>query len=84
MVGVSADTMGQDDDATLSAFREQTGVTFPIGYDRSNSYGQFRNAVATISPYPVDVVIAPDGTIAYISGDYRPDEITAVLDALLP
>ncbi len=36
-----------------------------------------------ISPFPLDVIIGPDGRIAYIAREYEPDEIRTVLDSLV-
>ena len=43
-------------------------------YDRN-----FRGA----NPFPIDIIVDRDGTIAYIAREYDPDAMTAVIDRLL-
>lgn len=62
---------------------QQTGVTFPVGRDPLGSYQRFR-PTAAISPFPVDVIVRGDGTIAYLKGEYDAAAMRAVLDSLLP
>ena len=82
MVGIDPD-MG-DTASIMSQFIAQTGVTFPMGWDFTGTYMQFRNAGGTsISPYPLDVVIDTDGTVAYINREYGAAEMQAVIEGLL-
>lgn len=66
----------------VQAFVDDRGLTFPIGWDQTGSYAQLRDGAAGISPFPVDVIIRPDGTIAYLSREWDLDAMRAVLDAL--
>lgn len=76
---------GGDDAKLIQEFAAQTGVTFPLGIDVDSSHQLFRQGQGSaISPFPLDVVIGPDGRIAYLSREYDPDGLRAVLDALLP
>jgi hypothetical protein len=84
VIAVNADTMGQDDTATVQAFVDQTQITFPAGIELSSSYAQLRSGVSSISPYPLDVIVDQNGNIAYLAGDYDPDAMRAVIDMLLP
>ena len=74
---------GGDDLRAIERFAGQTGVTFPIGADATGTYARFRPG-ASISPFPVDVIVGPDGTIAYLAGEYEPAAMRAVLESLLP
>jgi peroxiredoxin len=60
-------------------------VTFPIGWDTESSYAAFPGnpAQESISPFPLDVVIDRDGTIAYINREYDADGLRAVVEQLL-
>lgn len=57
-------------------------MTFPVGRDTLGSYRRFQ-PTAAISPFPVDVIVRADGTIAYLKGEYDPAAMRAVLDSLL-
>lgn len=76
--------MGGDTPEILEAFREQTGVTFPIGWDPDLSYATFRPAGGdSISPFPLDVIIDRDGVIRYVNREYEASAMTAVIESLL-
>ena len=66
----------------IERFAEQTGVTFPVGADAAGSYARFRPG-ESISPFPVDVIVRGDGTIAYLAGEYEPAAMRAVVETLL-
>ena len=72
---------GGDDLRAIERFAAQTGVTFPVGADAARTYARFRPG-ASISPFPVDVIIRPDGRIAYLAGEYEPGAMRAVLESL--
>jgi peroxiredoxin len=84
VVGVNPDPKlnGGETPATLEMFAKQTKVTFPMGLDASESYRAFEYGEA-ISPFPLDVIVAPDGTIAYAKREYDAGEMTAVIEKLL-
>ncbi len=68
----------------MRTFQEQTGATFPIGWAIDNSYSTFRRGSgASISPFPLDVIIDQDGRIAYLSAEYEPALMQAVVESLL-
>jgi peroxiredoxin len=73
-----------DGEFIMSQFKEQTGITFPLGWTTDNSYGSFRSGGgSSISPFPLDVVIGRDGTIRYISREYEPDQMIAIIEQAL-
>lgn len=74
---------GADQPEALARFATQTGVTFPLGYDLAHTYKQLMPEDG-ISPFPLDVVIAPDGTLAYVSREFDAAELRAVIERLLP
>ncbi len=83
VLAVNADTMGNDNVATVQQFVDQTQITFPAGLELSSSYSPLRAAVESISPYPLDVVIDQNGDIAYLSGEYDPNALTAIVNTLI-
>jgi hypothetical protein len=82
VIGIDPGGLTGDDTVLIQQFIDQTGVTFPIGIDVENSYDLVRVGDG-ISPYPLDVIIAPDGTIAYVAREYDVDAMRATIDALL-
>ena len=75
---------GGDTADIMEQFREQTGATFPIGWDTSSSYSRFAAAGGgAISPFPLDVVIDSAGTVRYVSREYEPTEMRAIIELLL-
>ncbi len=73
--------MGGDDAAIVQGFIDQTGVTFPLGWDSTNSYFDYPQD-DSISPFPLDVLVDRDGTIAYFSRTYDGEELRGVVEAL--
>lgn len=78
--------IGSDDPFdSLSNFQEQMSIDFPILYDENaevhNQYAQQLEYSNT--KYPQEWVIGVDGTVVYISSDFDPATLTAVLDAEL-
>ena len=74
--------MGGESPAMVELFARQTGVTFPVGFDKGVSYKSFATGDA-ISPFPLDVVIDRSGRIAYASREYDPDALAEVIGKLL-
>ena len=73
--------MGGDTTAIVQGFIDQTGVTFPVGWDASGSYFDFPTDGA-ISPFPLDVVVDRQGLIAYVSREYDAEELLQVVAQL--
>lgn len=72
-----------DSEDTLQQFVEQTGVTFPVGWDVEESYAAFKAAEDGISPYPLDVVVDRAGKITYLSREYDSGALQAAVEAAL-
>ena len=60
---------GRESAATINAFVEQTGVTFPI-LRGDQTYFEYDVPDGTISPFPLDVIIDRDGTIRYLRHEF--------------
>jgi len=63
-------------------FIEQTGVTFPVGWDDNGSYRRFRPP-SGISPFPLDVVIDREGRIVYLSGEFDSEAMQRAVEQVL-
>lgn len=74
--------MGGESPATMRMFREQTGATFPFGFDDGSSYMELRSPQA-ISPFPLDVIIDRDGRIVYSSQRHDIEAMVETLENLL-
>jgi hypothetical protein len=72
-----------DDIAGVQRFTEHLGVTFPVGLEESGSYRRFAENFAGANPFPVDVIVDRDGTIAYIAREYDPAAMEDVITRLL-
>ena len=66
----------------MRMFREQTRVSFPLGFDTDVSYKSFRVGKA-ISPFPLDVIIDRQGRVVYVSRRYDLAAMEAKLAELL-
>jgi hypothetical protein len=83
VIGVATGGLYGEDDATqLTRFVEQTMVTFPVGWDETQSHLRYPRSDA-ISPFPLDVVVDRDGNIAYLSREFDPAAMRAVVERLL-
>lgn len=76
---------GGDTDEILREFVDQTGVTFRIVRDTDNGYALFRRALSepTVSPFPLDVVIDPEGRLVSARGEYDPEALDRDIQPLL-
>ncbi len=72
---------GGDTQQILTKFKAQSGITFPIGWDAAGSY--FSLSQSGLSPFPQDIIVAPDGTLAYLSAEFDPGTLVAIVEALL-
>lgn len=55
----------------------------PAFIDAGPTYEALTGAYAGLAPYPVDLIVDEYGTIVYVSREYDPDTMFAVLDGLL-
>ncbi len=83
MIGVSTGGLsGGDTPEIVQAFVEQTGATFPVGWDTLGTYRAFRTG-SGISPFPLDVIIDQQGRVAYVAREFDAAAMTAVVERLL-
>lgn len=73
---------GNESVATLNAFVEQTGVTFPI-LRGDRSYFEYGNQDGAISPFPLDVIVDREGRIRYLRHEFDGDAMVAEIERLL-
>ena len=78
-----------------TGFRELLAMDLPgvdancwqIPEDSTTLYEYFNQRIALSgvdSPFPFQVIIGPDGTLAYASRLHQPDVVMSVLGSLLP
>ena len=72
-----------DDIAGVQRFADKLGVTFPAGLENTGNYRRFAENFCGSNPFPIDVIVDRDGTIAYVAREYDPDAMDAVIERLL-
>ena len=72
-----------DDIAGVQRFTDKLGVTFPAGLETTGSYLRFAENFRGANPFPIDVILDRDGTIAYVAREYDPAAMEAVIERLL-
>ncbi|MEM6295661.1 MAG: hypothetical protein AAGA54_30590 [Myxococcota bacterium] len=77
-----AGLFGNEGPDTVGAFAEQTGVTFPLLLG-DTTRGSLAFSEASISPYPLDVILDRDGTIRYLRREFDVQAMQATLEQLL-
>ncbi len=83
VLGVSgAGLFGNESAQTVAAFKEQTGVTFPLLLG-DDTYDDYANPDGSISPYPVDVVLDRTGVIRYLRHEFDGAAMDAVIRQIL-
>lgn len=75
--------MGGEPPGAVAMFKKQTGVSFPLGYDKAASYKHFMKRGTAISPFPLDVIIDQKGKIAYVSPRYDHKAMVRVVQSLV-
>ncbi|MGH1340905.1 MAG: hypothetical protein ACRBN8_05105 [Nannocystales bacterium] len=83
MLGLSGPGLfGNESASTLAGFVGQTGVSFPILRD-DTTYFDYADPDNAISPFPLDVIVDRDGTIAYLRREFDADAMVMTIDRLL-
>jgi hypothetical protein len=68
----------------VERFVSQAGITFPVAIPAEGlDEGLVGRKGPGISQFPFDVVLAPDGTIAYQSTRYEPGALREIVESLL-
>jgi hypothetical protein len=69
----------------VQAFVANLPTSYPIGLEdpETKTYEALTQNFKGANPFPVDVVVAPDGKIVYIAREYDPEGIIAAIEALL-
>lgn len=83
MLGLSGRGLfGNESTSTLAGFVDQTGVSFPI-LRGDNTYFDYADPDGAISPFPLDVIVGPDGNIAYLRREFDLDAMVMTIERLL-
>ncbi len=83
MLGLSGSGLfGEESQSTVSAFQEQTGVTFPLLLGDS-TYSGYAQVDGAISPYPLDVIVDKQGIVRYIRHEFDGAAMEATIAQLL-
>ena len=82
VLGVSGDGLGTESPATVAAFGEQTGVTFPLLLG-DTTFGDYAKSDGAISPYPLDVIVDRDGVVRYLRRQFDAAGMVATVEQLL-
>jgi peroxiredoxin len=80
ILGVSTGSFNETE-ATLDAFAQQTGVTFPIVHD-ADTYSAYAWPSA-LSPFPRQVLIDREGVVRYLASEHREEELRAAVEDVL-
>ena len=88
MIGVNRVGVGDFSPTNVEEFVSDTNVTFPVGFDLSNSYSGLRAAAQLgSSSNSVHIVVDRDGTVRHLARRYSKTDpmlnIVSVLDTLL-
>lgn len=76
---------GGDTDSVIRDFVNQTQVSFDVVRDDEGSYSSFRRALqdASVSPFPLDVLIDGQGRLVSVRGEYDPQALRREIEAAL-
>jgi hypothetical protein len=78
--GVLLYGVNNENSRILLDFIEQTGITFPVITGNPQGY----TILGGQSPFPRDYIIDPEGFVQYAATEYRPTEMSAIIDRFLP
>ena len=84
--GVVVWGIGSEDPlASLQAFTEQMGVTFPVLFDGGGQvHAQYDIGPRATNPiHPQDWIVGVDGTLVYVNNTYEPSGMIAGIEAEL-
>lgn len=66
----------------LASFKDQFQITFPIFHDEG-TVNAIEWPLGVVSPYPREVVVDQAGIVRLIKSSYNPEELMAMIEALL-
>jgi len=78
--GVLVYGVNNEDLTILRDFIEQTGITFPVIMGSPEGY----TILGGLSPFPRDYIVDPDGIVQYAATEYRPTEMSTIIERFLP
>ncbi len=78
--GVLVFGANRESEPVLRDFIDQTGITFPVLTDEPAGY----YLLGGLSPYLRDFIIDAEGIVQYADTEYRPTEMSAIIERLLP
>ncbi|WP_437799273.1 redoxin domain-containing protein [Sorangium sp. So ce693] len=68
----------------VQAYCDNIKVSFPVGLEETAStYGAVTSNFPGPNPFPVDVIVGKDGIVRYVTHEYDPDAMTAVIEQAL-
>ena len=81
----SSGLFGNETEQTLTVFKEQTAVSFPIVWDLDRGYGAFNwPPSASSSPFPRQALLDADGVVVYLAADYNFTALDLAIQEALP
>ena len=69
--------------AVCSASPRSSASPIRSASSRRRNYRAFAENFRGANPFPIDIIVDRDGTIAYIAREYDPDAMSAVIEKLL-
>ena len=72
-----------EDLADVNEYMIESGITLPVLSDPDGEFYNGYHREPAPGPFPVDVVVARDGTIAYLTNAYDATALRDVIDAEL-
>ena len=64
-------------------FIEELGLSYDVGLELSETYQALASNFEGTNPFPLDVVVGKDGTIAYVGREYDALLLTEIVENLL-
>lgn len=83
IVALDADDNEALDPGGVWSYVDYMGLSFPMGIETSDTYDALEGIYDGGNPFPVDVLIDKQGVIRYISREYDPDALAAMIPDLL-
>ncbi len=75
----------RDSIGSIQLYTQNLKVTYPVGLEMPSTpnYVHFSHVFKGVTPFPVEVVVGKDGRIVYITREYDPVSLAAVIEAEL-
>jgi hypothetical protein len=67
----------------VQQFCDNLGVSYDVGLEQTQTYTSLTQNFEGLNPFPLDIIVDKNGTIAHVTREYDPAAMTQIIEQLL-